>query len=146
MSIREGELRTGRCLCGEVSFQTEGPPTIVAHCCCLDCQRLTGAGHSTGAMFPAGRFRLDGVVGEYRLTSDAGNEVTRVFCPACGSPILGRNSGMHGFVTLSLGAFEDTAGLEPQVAIFTRTRRPWDLLGDSVQCFETQPGWRPTGS
>ena len=57
------------------------------------------AGHSTGAMFPSARLRLEGAVREFNLQSEAGNTVTRVFCPACGSPILGRNTGMPGFRT-----------------------------------------------
>jgi hypothetical protein len=97
-------------------------------------------------MFPSDRVQLRGETAEFALTSDSGNRVTRVFCPRCGSPILGRNTGMPGFVTLSLGAFEDSSDLEPEVAIFTRSRRHWDVLADTVQSFERQPGWRPTAS
>ena len=45
-------MLTGRCLCGECSYAIEGQPVVVAHCHCRDCQRLSGAGHTTGAMFP----------------------------------------------------------------------------------------------
>ena len=44
-------MLTGRCLCGACAYEIEGEPVVVAHCHCLDCQRLSGAGHSTGAMF-----------------------------------------------------------------------------------------------
>ncbi len=143
MTIGENRIHLGRCLCGSVRFEVEGAPVIVAHCHCTDCQRLTGAGHSTGAMFPVGRFRLDGPVREYTLTSEAGNEVTRVFCASCGSPILGRNTGMPGFVTVSLGTLEDSSAFEPGVAIFARNRKPWDAMDDSIPTFEAQPQWRP---
>jgi hypothetical protein len=92
-----------------VTFEAVGDPVVVAHCHCEDCQRLTGAGHSTGAMFPTDRFEIRGPTREYELRSEAGNQVTRVFCPNCGSPILGRNSGMAGFVTVSLGLIVDFA-------------------------------------
>ncbi|HEY8123692.1 MAG TPA: GFA family protein [Myxococcota bacterium] len=143
MAIPDDGVHSGRCLCGGIHFETTGPPTIVAQCCCVDCQRLTGTGHSTGAMYASDRVRLTGEVTEFRLTSEAGNEVTRVFCPKCGSPILGRNSGMPGFVTLSLGVFDDSSAFDPQVAIFTRSRRPWDALSDAVDCFAAQPEWKP---
>src|SRR5215831_12504170 len=103
MPIRDDQMLRGRCLCGSVTYEVVGPPQIVAHCHCEDCQRLTGAGHSTGAMYPVARFKLSGSLGEYTLISNAGNVVTRGFCPRCGSPILGRNSAMEGFVTISLG-------------------------------------------
>ena len=143
MKIGESDVHAGGCLCGAVRFEVEGPPVIVAHCHCKDCQRLTGAGHSTGAMFATSRFRLEGAVREYVLTSEAGNEVTRVFCPSCGSPILGRNTGMPGFVTVSLGALEDSSAFEPGVTVFARNRKPWDAMDDSIPTFEAQPAWRP---
>ena len=66
-----------------------------------------------------------------------------MFCPACGSPILGRNTGMPGFVTVSLGAFDDSSAFEPQVAIFARSRRPWDALSDAVAALRRATGLEP---
>jgi hypothetical protein len=94
-------------------------------------------------MFPTDRFEIRGPTREYELRSEAGNQVTRVFCPNCGSPILGRNSGMAGFVTVSLGLIEDSYGLEPGVVIFARNRRAWDVMDDSIATFDAQPQWRP---
>ncbi len=137
------ELSHGRCLCGSVTFKTTGQPVIAAHCHCEDCQRITGAGHSTGAMFAEEQFEMTGKVASYVLESAAGNKVTRVFCPNCGSPILGKNTGMVGFVTVSLGLFEDSSKFSPAVAIFSRNRKPWDTVHESVTSFETQPEWSP---
>ncbi|MBA4173404.1 MAG: hypothetical protein C0511_12355 [Hyphomicrobium sp.] len=62
MSERSSLVRNGRCLCGAVTYDVVGPPVVVARCHCIDCQRGSGAGHSTGAMFPIDRFRLAGVM------------------------------------------------------------------------------------
>jgi hypothetical protein len=51
---------------------------------------------------------------------------------------------MPGFVTLSLGLLGDSAAFEPGVAIFARSRRPWDLLGAAIPCFDAQPRWSPS--
>ena len=146
MTNADDQTRRGRCLCGAVQYEVVGAPRIVAHCHCEDCQRLTGAGHSTGAMYAVDRFRIRGPIREYVLTSDAGNRVTRVFCPACGSPICGRNSGMEGFVTVSLGTLDDSSVFRPDVVVFARNRKPWDAMDDSVPTFEAQPTWRPAGN
>lgn len=145
LSIDDTLVHTGRCLCGAVAFEATGAPIVVAHCHCNDCQRVTGAGHSTGAMFPLERFKISGPVGEHKLKSDAGNEVTRVFCPTCGSPILGRNTAMPGFVTISLGTFDDSSMFVPGVTIFARNRKPWDAMDAAVPTFDAQPQWRPEG-
>ncbi len=144
MTHDEQSIRRGRCLCGAVRYGVRGSPRIVAHCHCEDCQRLTGAGHSTGAMFAVDQFQLEGHIAEYHLTSAAGNRVTRVFCPGCGSPLYGRNSAMAGFVTVSLGTLEDSSAFEPEVVIFARNRKPWDFMDRSIHSFDAQPNWNPS--
>jgi hypothetical protein len=94
-------------------------------------------------MFPIDRFWLAGEVAEYRLTSAKNNEVTRVFCPRCGSPICGRNSAMTGFVTITLGTLNDSGELSPQLALFARSKKAWDVLDETIPIFDAQPDWRP---
>ena len=137
------QIRRGRCLCGSVQYEVEGEPRIVAHCHCEDCQRLTGAGHSTGAMFPTEKFRLTGAVGTYQLQSENGNQVTRVFCLSCGSPIFGSNTAMQGFLTISLGTFDDSSEFTPDVVVFARNRKPWDFMDENIQTYDAQPQWNP---
>ncbi len=143
MSKEKTEIHRGGCLCGAVRYEADGTPVVVAHSHCEDCQRGSGAGHSTGAMFAASNFRLNGRIAEYSLESDKGNQVTKVFCPTCGSPILGRNSGMDGYVTVSLGTFDDSSTLEPQVVVFARNRKPWDVMNETLPTFDAQPDWKP---
>jgi hypothetical protein len=135
-------MRTGRCLCGACVYQIEGEPVVVAHCHCLDCQRLSGAGHSTGAMFGEGGVLLEGPVASHSFRSEADNEVTRLFCSACGSPLFGRNTGMPGFVTVTLGTMDDP-DLTPQVVVFARSRRAWDVMDEKLPTFQAQPAWTP---
>ena len=137
-------MRSGQCLCGACRYEIDGEPVVVAHCHCLDCQRLSGAGHTTGAMFPEADVRLAGPVATYDATSEAGNVVTRLFCGQCGSPLFGRNTGMPGFMTVSVGTLDAPDDLTPQVAIFTRTRRAWDVMDPALATFEAQPGWQPS--
>jgi hypothetical protein len=136
-------MLTGRCLCGDCRYEIEGEPVIVAHCCCLDCQRLSGAGHATGAMYPENCVRLTGATGAFSFLSEAGNKVTRGFCKACGSPLFGMNSGMPGFMTMTLGTMDDPDRLLPQVAVFARSRRAWDVMDGSLATFDAQPAWKP---
>ena len=124
-------VHKGGCHCGSVRYKATGKPVIIAHCHCEDCQRLSGTGHSTGAMFAVENFQLDGRVSEYALD--------------CGSQILGRNSGSTGYVTVSLGTLDDSSALEPQVTIFARNRKPWDIMDEKIASFDGQPDWKPDG-
>ena len=80
----------------------------------------------------------------YWLVSEGGNTVTRVFCGTCGGPLFGRNTGLPGFMTVTLGALDASDSLAPQVAVFARSRRAWDLMDPNVAIFFAQPGWKPS--
>ena len=136
-------MLAGRCSCGACTYEIEGDAVVVAHCFCRDCQRLSGAGHTTGAMFAEDGVSITGNPASFKLISEAGNTVTRLFCDKCGSPLFGMNSGMPGFMTVSLGTLDMPNSLTPEVAIFARTRPRWDVIDASVATFEAQPGWRP---
>jgi hypothetical protein len=135
---------TGRCLCGAVSYVAIGPPVIVAQCHCAACRRLSGTGHTVGAMFPAGAVSVTGAVGTYSYASDQASEVTKAFCAACGSPIYGKNTRAPDHITLTLGTMDDATGLEVEVVIFARDKPHWDALGPDVASFAGQPDWTPS--
>lgn len=137
-------MLAGRCLCGACTYTIEGDPVVVAHCHCRDCQRLSGAGHTSGAMFAEDGVSITGNPAAFVLTSEAGNTVTRLFCDKCGSPLFGSNSGMPGFMTVSLGTLDAPGLLTPQVAIFARSRPHWDVMDLSLATFDAQPGWKPS--
>ena len=136
-------MRSGRCLCGAVTYEVAGEPVVVAHCHCEDCQRTSGAGHSTGAMFRSDQLSVRGPVADFEFPSGADTVVTRSFCPACGSPLFGRNTRMAGFTTVTVGTLDEPDAVAPQVVVFTRSRRRWDPVEATLPSFETQPDWRP---
>ena len=142
--MTDAKVRQGRCLCGSIQYVVTGTPEIVAHCHCDDCQHMTGTGHSTVAMYAKKQFQMTGgTVREYKLNAENGNEVTRGFCPSCGSPIYGHNSGNEAFLSVTLGTLDDSSDLLPEVVIFTRNHKPWDVIDDAMQKFDAQPAWQP---
>lgn len=137
------KLYTGRCYCGAISYTAKGAPVIVAQCHCEACRRLSGTGHSVGAMFEAEAVDTAGSVAQFHYTSDKGTTVTKAFCPDCGSPIYGTNSASPNHLTLTLGSMDDASDLTPSVAIFQSKRPHWDQIGPDAVCFDTQPDWTP---
>ncbi|PCJ93145.1 MAG: aldehyde-activating protein [Hyphomicrobiales bacterium] len=133
----------GKCLCGAVTYEAVGQPVIVAQCHCEECRKLSGTGHTIGAMFPSSAVSLSGALSTYKYVSGKGSEVSKAFCAQCGSPIYGKNSGMPDHLTLTLGSMDDAAGLNVEVVIFERDKQHWDQLGADVMSFVTQPDWKP---
>jgi hypothetical protein len=46
---------------------------------------------------------------------------------------------MPGFTTVSVGTLDDPNNINPQVVVFARTRRPWDLMDSARPTFDAQP-------
>ena len=136
-------MREGGCLCGKVRYKISGAPIIVAHCFCRDCQRVSGAGHTTGAMFPSDAVEIAGRLSEFQNVADSGSTVTHLFCATCSSRLFGKNTGMPGVMTVSAGSLDEPDDLEPMVAVFGRTRPHWDPIAPEVQAFDAQPAWKP---
>lgn len=134
---------TGKCLCGAVTYAADGPPIVVAQCHCEECRRLSGTGHTIGAMFHSDAVTISGNLGEYCYSSDKNSKVTKAFCAQCGSPIYGKNTRMPDHITLTLGTMDDADGLAVEVVVFERDKPHWDQLGKDVVSFATQPDWKP---
>ena len=81
-------LRAGGCLCGAVRYESEGEPQFSLQCHCRDCQRQSGAPHVAAVRVPAAAFRIvRGTPRHYVAKADSGNDITRVFCGDCGTPL-----------------------------------------------------------
>lgn len=145
VSVNNGDLinHHGACLCGSVQFSVRGDPIVVAHCHCTDCQKQSGAGHATGAMYLRNEFAYSGDIKTYNLNSDNDHKVSRVFCPECASLIFSHNDKLAQYVTIPLGIFEDSDAFVPEVSIFARNRKSWDFMDKKIQMFATQPDWEP---
>ena len=141
--IKSTDIHTGGCMCGDVKFKATGVPVVVAHCHCEECQRSSGAGHTTGAMFAVKNVSISGALAKFNYQSRAGNTVTKSFCPKCGSALFGQNDGMADHVTISLGTFDDSSKFEPEVVVFASNRKPWDLMGEKLMTFDKHPEWKP---
>src|SRR5438876_7921589 len=87
---------TGRCHCGQISFEAEIDPTQVRICHCTDCQTLTGTAFRTTVPSLPGTFVLrSGTPKIYIKTAESGNKRAHAFCPECGTPIYAAAPGAN---------------------------------------------------
>lgn len=134
---------TGRCLCGEVTYTAHGQPEVVAQCHCEECRRLSGTGHTVGAMYSRDAVDVRGSLKKFAYRSSNSSDVTKAFCENCGSPIYGTNTRSPNHLTLTLGTMDDANGLDVEVVIFARDKPDWDEPKADVTSFATQPDWKP---
>ena len=130
--------RNGGCLCGAVRYECSGEPQFALQCHCRDCQRQSGASHVAAVRMPVAGFRVtQGAPQRYVARSDAGNEITRVFCGDCGTPLYVQVSTRPDIVGLRVCTFDDPSWFRPDANIFVKSAQPWDHL--IRQCRSSRP-------
>lgn len=132
-------MLSGGCLCGAVRYEIEGEPMMTGHCHCLDCQKASGAGHATHAFYADTAVRISGRLSEYSGVADSGAQVTRSFCPTCGSWLFARSSGMPGGMTICVGTLDEPDKASMQMRVYDKRRRSWDVVDPELPAFEAMP-------
>ncbi|MDJ1008368.1 MAG: GFA family protein [Paracoccaceae bacterium] len=105
-------LRTGRCLCGNVSFQIKSPVgKVFANHDVLSRRRSGGVAMTIMVRAATTAFHGWGRLVSYPLSE---HEVS-CFCRTCGTPVLVRYlqpEAMQGMISLSAGTLDDSDGLQ----------------------------------
>lgn len=106
---------TGRCHCGEVTYQAQVDENKVFNCHCTDCQIISGAPFRTVVMSMPDAVTFTGATPkEYIKIAESGNQRAQGFCANCGTALyatsVGEGERIYG---LRLGAVEQAAELIP---------------------------------
>ena len=132
--------RTGGCLCGAIRYEAEGAPVFSLQCHCRDCQRQSGAAYVPAMRVPDAGFRIvRGTPKRYVTTADSGNEISRVFCPDCGTPLYVQVSTRPDLVGLRVCTLDDPSGFRAEADIFVKSAQPWDYMNPAIPKFPTYP-------
>lgn len=134
MSEQSSIVRTGQCFCGAVKFVVTGPPINVRACHCRDCQQLTGSAFFVRALFQKDHVRVTGTVTEFASSED----LTRKFCPRCGSQIFAERKSRPDAIAIALGSFDQLDGIFPTEHVWVSDRQEWlPIPADARQHRET---------
>ncbi len=80
-------MAQGKCLCGSVSFEANGPLTASAHCHCGYCRQSSGAAFVTWVVVPRTQFKWTGGETEVRWYQSS-KPSKRGFCSKCGTTLF----------------------------------------------------------
>ena len=130
--------RTGRCLCGAVSFELAAEPLMTRVCWCRDCQHLAANG-TVNMVVPAEALHVSGAVAEYTKRAASGNEITRQFCPTCGTHLFAKSPGWPNFRIVRAGNLDDPSSVRPRMNIWACSAPAWACLDPTLERVEQQP-------
>ena len=132
--------RTGRCLCGAVTYEVTGDLLATAVCHCEHCQRQGGSAFSTNLVVHESQLAVSGELRTYEETGERGDDVyvRRKFCGSCGSPIVSELVHTAGVVAVKAGTLDDTSDVKPTVEVWCVDKQPWVALPDMAVSLERE--------
>ena len=126
----------GRCLCGHVVYQYSGPVGPANYCHCEDCRRCTGSAFNIGVRFTAADFHIvSGTTRGFAKQADSGSELTRHFCPQCGSPIFTSSPKHPEYIYVKAGALDDPTVVKPTHQNWVASGVPWSHIDRDIESF-----------
>jgi len=130
------DIFTGSCLCGKVKYECTRKPESATYCHCDDCRKTTGSAFNVGVRVSVSDFKIiSGEVKGYTKTADSGNQLTRVFCPNCGSPLFTRSPVHPDHVYIKAGSLDDPNIVQPKIQIWMSKKVPWAEIDSSLTYF-----------
>ena len=116
----------GQCHCGQVRYTAPVDPHNASVCHCMDCQRISGSAFRTTIRLPNSDLHMTGETKIYKKIAASGTERALVFCPTCGTQMLGMPTGDGPKrISLRLGTSNQRAQLPPQRQIWCSSAMPW---------------------
>ena len=130
---------TGSCLCGSVNYKSNSDPLVIQNCHCDQCRKATGSVYLTNLFIKEENFEITGEVNNYTHLSDAGNNMTKYFCPKCGSQVFGKNSGRTGIITIRAGTVNEKDIIKPIRNLFLKSKVPSTPIDSNLEACEGMP-------
>lgn len=129
----------GSCLCGDIRYRIEGEPLFVSQCCCKDCQKATGTGHTTIIGIHKDQLVMDGTPATFTNTGDTGGRVTRHFCGRCAGRLYTSGDAPGDHIMVQAGSLDDPSQVSPQNVIYVKDKQAWDFVDPALPQFPALP-------
>jgi hypothetical protein len=141
--IGEGQTAEGGCLCGAIRYTITGPQIFCSQCCCKDCQKATGTGHTTIIGIHQSQLSLTGEPTTFTNEGDTGGKVTRHFCGTCAGRLYTSGDLPGEVIMVQAGSLDDPNRVSPESVIYHKDAVAWDRFDAALPVFEAMPS-RPT--
>jgi hypothetical protein len=119
--------QTGRCQCGQITYELTGDLIATAVCHCDHCQRQSGSAFSVNLIVHESQMAVSGDLSTFEDRGEHGDAVYvyRRFCGQCGTPIFSAMVEPAGILAVKAGTLDDKSGVRPTVEVWCDHKQPW---------------------
>ena len=130
---------TGKCYCGAIVFEFNGPIHSQVLCYCSECRYFSGGEPNASIVISKNKFRV--IEGDLKTFArdDLESPRVRYFCRDCGTHICVESPPRPGMLVLKVGTIDDHSWFRPEVAIFCVDKQPFHQNPEGCQSFKTMP-------
>ena len=129
---------TGRCECGEVSYEVDAEISDFSHCHCSQCRRLHGAAFASFGGVSRDKFKY--LSGQSALRIYASSDTSdRVSCSVCGSQILVDYKPEPDTLYIAMGTVDGAPDCPTGYHQFVGSKAPWYEISDGLAQHDTWP-------
>lgn len=133
--IGPGDSAEGGCLCGKIRYTLTGPILHCAQCCCIDCQKATGTGHTTIIGIHRDQLEVRGSPKIYTSHGDTGGRVSRHFCGECGGRLYTSGDLPGPIILVQAGSLDNPNLVTPTMVIYAKDATKWDRFDPELPTF-----------
>lgn len=137
---------SGGCLCGGFRYEGDAEPILSFNCHCRDCQRATGSVFAAAFAVPREAVKLQGDYRYFTKKGDDGREVSRGFCPTCGSRVVSTLELLPSVYGIYASSLDDPSWFKPTMDIWVSSALPWDCMDPSLPKFPKNPDLPTAGA
>ena len=134
-------IASGQCLCGKVGFEIDVPARWAWHDHSAASRRAHGAAYATYVGSWRKRFRITRGKDALARYEDAASKSTRIFCSACGTPVIYERARSPHMVNIPRALFTSRTGREPLYHNAIEEFRDWAYTGAPLVPLKGFPGW-----
>ncbi|MEK9840847.1 MAG: GFA family protein [Paracoccaceae bacterium] len=134
---------TGRCYCGELSYEFDDPIHSQILCHCRECRYLSGGAANTSVIISEKTFRFTKGNPKIFKRDDLKKARVRYLCGTGGTHIRVESPPRPGMLVLKIGTLDDHSWFSPQSAIYCIDKQPYHLIPEEIPSFERVPEAKP---
>jgi hypothetical protein len=101
------------------------------------------ANGTVNVLVPTNALEISGELSEFTSAADSGNQISRRFCPRCGSQLFANSSARPHFTVVRAGNFDDPSSVPPVMNIWAGSAPRWACMDAGLERVEKQPSPPP---
>jgi len=133
-------MRTGRCQCGELRYESAGEPIALYVCHCRECQKQSASAFGMSLEVSRAGLRVTrGTPKFWTRAADSGRRVKCAFCPHCGSRLWHQREEPSETLTIKAGSLDEPVDISTAIHIWTSRKLPGMAIPAAVRQFLQEP-------